>query len=110
MKSRCAPLVLAALVAGNALANNAEEILALEADSEYGEYLAGECSACHNPNTADGSAVPQIHGVEALTVIEKLLAYRDGTLENTTMQGIAVGLADDEIAAIAAYLSGFKAD
>lgn len=107
MKSRWAPLVLVALIAGNALASSAEEILALEADPEFGEYLAGECSACHNPNTADGSAVPQIHGVEALTLIQKLLAYRDGTLENTTMQGIAVGLSEDEIAAIVAYLSGF---
>jgi len=102
--------VLFASFVFNAHANGSEdnainEILGIDADLEYGEYLASECAACHNPNAGSDSAVPVIHGIEALIIIDKLIAYREGTLENISMQSVAKVMSNEEIAALAAYLS-----
>ncbi len=49
--------------------NEAAEILAIDADFDYGEYLAGECSSCHNPRASDDSTVPKIHGASRESII-----------------------------------------
>ena len=96
--------------ASSVQADNLADILALDADLDFGEYLAGECSACHNPNsnTAALSAVPNIHGADEQSLVENLLAYRTGERENSTMRGVAGGLSNDEIAALAAYLASLE--
>jgi len=80
-------------------------ILALESDPEYGEYLANECTSCHNPNAGADSTVPNIHGAEKQSLIENLLAYKSGQRDNTTMKGVADKLSNEDIAALATYLS-----
>lgn len=81
------------------------DILNQDVDLAYGEYLASECAGCHNPQADASTSVPAIHGVEARDIIEALLAYRSGERTNTTMQGVAGALGDEEIAALAAFLS-----
>lgn len=86
-------------------ATEINRILALSDDVEYGEYLAGECASCHAVEQVAGSSVPVIHGAEAAHLVQSLLEYRIGVRDNTTMQLIANGLGEEEIAVLAHYLS-----
>jgi cytochrome c553 len=81
------------------------QVLALSDDRDYGEYLAGECSACHSVELTAGSNIPVIHGASAARIARALLEYRSGIRDNSTMGNIAGGLADDEIAMLAHYFS-----
>jgi len=82
----------------------APEILALEGDRDYGEYLAGECAACHR---ADGESdgIPAIIGQEIEPFVTALHAYRGKYRENPVMQTISGRLSDDEIASLAVYFN-----
>lgn len=80
-------------------------ILKLESDAAYGEYLASECSTCHNTSSAD-NGIPIIHGQDQQALIEALLAYQDKKRDNETMQSVAGALGNDEIGALALYFSG----
>ncbi len=102
-----APLLLALwLPLSIAADSNADvdRILALEADVDYGEYLAGDCQTCHQA-VATGGAVPVIAGQEASYLIKALLSFKSGERENQVMQSVTQGLGDEEIAALALYLS-----
>lgn len=81
-----------------------KEVMAIEADSDYGEYLASECMTCHNATNAD-SNVPIIHGKEAPYLAEALLQYKNNTRDNETMRSVAGVLGTEEIAALIAYFS-----
>lgn len=80
------------------------QILKLENDPAYGEYLASECSTCHSTDSED-VAIPAIHNRAPKEIIVALLAYRDKVRSNLTMQSIAGALSDDEIGALASYFS-----
>ncbi|EED36714.1 cytochrome c, class I [Luminiphilus syltensis NOR5-1B] len=62
------------------------------------------CVGCHGQ---DGISVnpewPNLGGQYADYLALQLKAYRDGTRKNVLMQGIAGGLTDDDIAALAEY-------
>lgn len=83
------------------------EILAIEGDVEYGEYLASACTTCHQ---ADGSdqGLPSIVGWPTSIFVTAMQAYKVKARENPVMQQQAGALADDEIAALAAYFAGLK--
>lgn len=80
------------------------EVLAIEGDAEYGEYLAQECTTCHQ---RDGSAVgiPSIVGWPEEDFVVAMHAYKQRLRSNQAMQMMASRLADDEIAALAAYFA-----
>ena len=80
------------------------EIMAINADADYGEYLAGECMTCHSMTKPD-SNIPSIHGKDAIYLVEALIQYRDQTRDNETMRSVAGALGNEEIAALAAYFS-----
>ena len=72
------------------------------ADLAYGEYLAGECVACHRAG-AD-AAIPPIHTMPTADFIQALHAdYRDGRRDHELMRTVARSLGDEEMAALAAY-------
>ena len=75
---------------------------ALAGDAEYGEYLAQECTTCHQ---RDGSAdgIPQITGWPADSFAMTMQAYRSGERIHPVMQMVARQLDDEQIAALAAY-------
>lgn len=81
-----------------------ESVLAIEADAEFGAYLAGECLTCHTPTGANGN-IPQIHAKEKIYLASALLEYRNQQRENDVMRAITSVLTDEEIAAIVTYLS-----
>ena len=92
---------------GNRPAGFADIVLAMEGDPEYGEYLAGECVTCHQPSGhADG--IPSIVGLPKDYFVRALFEYKTNVRSNEVMKLRVNNLANDEIAALAAYFSGLE--
>lgn len=70
-------------------------------DLAYGEYLSGECVACHRVNSE--TAIPPINSLPAPYFIEALKEYRDGERDHDLMRSVARSLGDPEMEALAAY-------
>lgn len=69
---------------------------------EYGEYLSGECTACHQlSGKADG--IPSITGWPVGTFITVLKSYREDAQENQAMLSVAKRLTDEDIEALAVF-------
>ncbi len=71
------------------------------------------CGGCHGPNGAGnpGARFPRIAGQHAAYLEKALKDFRDGKRSNDLnkmMQGVASGLSDAEIAAVAQYLQGLR--
>lgn len=101
-------LAMANVWASGGIKEQLDAVLSINADSDYGEYLAGECLTCHVSETATGKRdpnIPVIHGKPTEAVIQALLEYRAKMRENQTMVSIAGALSDDEIAALSAWFS-----
>lgn len=83
------------------------EILAIEGDSEYGEYLSSECLTCHQK---DGSAegIPSIVGWPVEDFVVAMHAYKRKLRPHPVMQMMASRLSDEEIAALAAYFNALE--
>lgn len=79
-------------------------ILAIQGDPEFGEYLAGECTTCHQTSGAD-EGIPSIVGWPTDVFVTAMHAYRVKARNHPVMQMIAAPLNDQEIAALAAYFS-----
>ncbi|MFK7857772.1 MAG: hypothetical protein AB8B64_03055 [Granulosicoccus sp.] len=79
-------------------------VLDIVADTEYGEYLAGECLTCHQADDANGG-VPPIHKLTRDYFIYALLEYQNGARSNRVMQTISGALGTEELAALSAVFS-----
>jgi cytochrome c len=77
---------------------------AVAADLEYGEYLASECTTCHQAS-GNNDGIPAITGWHEEDFISQLNAYKTGEREHPVMQMIASRLGDEEMAALAAYFA-----
>lgn len=85
----------------------APEILAIQGDVEYGEYLGSECKTCHQTSgTNDG--IPNIIGLSTDDFATAMHAYREKFRDNPVMQLVANRLDDEEIAALAAYFKDLE--
>lgn len=80
------------------------EILALEGDADYGEYLSSECLSCHSTDGSD-NGIPSITNWPAESFIIAMYAYKTKLRPSPVMQMIAARLSAEEIAALAAYFS-----
>ena len=78
----------------------------LAADLAYGEYLAGECAACHSAGADAG--IPAIHAMPAADFIEALKQYRDGERDHDLMRTVVRSLGEAEMEALAAYFQQRK--
>ncbi|MFN3576382.1 MAG: c-type cytochrome [Tabrizicola sp.] len=80
------------------------EILAIQGDPAYGEYLASECQTCHQ---ADGSdqGIPSITGWPTEDFVVAMHAYKQKLRPHPVMQMMAGRLNEEEIAALAAYFA-----
>lgn len=85
----------------------AADVLALEGDVEYGEYLASECVTCHQRD-GDNDGIPGIVGWDTEPFVVAMHAYREKHRENEVMQLVSGRLNDEEIAALAAYFKGLQ--
>ena len=80
------------------------DVLALEGDRAYGEYLASECLTCHQMQ-GSSKGVPSITGWPQKQFVVAMHAYKQKKRPNAIMQMMAGRLADEEIAALAAYFA-----
>ena len=83
------------------------EIVSIEGDTAYGEYLGGECVTCHQQSGAfDG--IPPIVGHPAEYIVQALVEYKLGIRQNEVMRLRTSRLAKEEIAALAAYFGSLQ--
>ena len=80
------------------------EILALEGDRDYGEYLSSECQTCHQADGTD-QGIPSITGWPTEDFVVAMHAYKQKLRPHPVMQMMAGRLNEEEIAALAAYFS-----
>lgn len=83
------------------------EILALEGDPAWGGYLAGECVGCHRADGGD-AGIPSIAGWPERDFVVAMHAYKREHRPHPVMRMIAARLADEEIAALAAYFADLR--
>jgi cytochrome c553 len=78
-------------------------------DAAAGEslYSSMGCMGCHGAagNSAMPDMFPKLAGLDEAYIDEQLKAYKSGERQNATMQPMASGLSDADIANLAAYLS-----
>jgi cytochrome c len=84
-----------------------DEILALQGDPDYGEYLSGECATCHQVDGED-QGIPAIIGWPEADFVVAMHAYKEKVRPHPVMQMMAGRLSNDEIAALAAYFKGLE--
>ena len=85
----------------------ADSILSIQGDVEWGEYLASECTTCHQAS-GDNDGIPGIVGLPIEDFVTAMHAYREKYRDNPVMQLVTGRLSDDEIAALAAYFKGLE--
>ncbi|MFK7992650.1 MAG: hypothetical protein AB8B87_00835 [Granulosicoccus sp.] len=81
-----------------------KQVLDIEADRDYGEYLAGECMTCHQPDDHSGR-VPPIHKLTPDYFVNALLEYQNGVRSNQVMRSVAGALGAEELAALSAVFA-----
>jgi len=75
-----------------------------------GRALAATCAACHDTDARDGTAIPPIAGMSETRMRDLMMAYRSGQRSSQIMHAVASALSADEIAAIAHYIAGQRAE
>ena len=102
-----ATLALALLTAPPAFAQSAPQ-----GDAARGKPLTYTCHGCHGltgyKNAYPNYHVPRIGGQSQQYLFNALSEYRKGTRKHPTMQAQAESFSEQDIADIAAYLSGLK--
>jgi cytochrome c553 len=75
-------------------------------DLAAGKARAAICTACHGANGVSANPVwPSLAGQQKDYIVAALKAYKDGARKNEMMSGIAKGLSDADMEALAAYYS-----
>ncbi len=80
------------------------EILAIQGDPEYGEYLSSECQTCHQRSGED-DGIPSITLWPEEDFVIAMHAYKEKLRPHPVMQMLAGRLNNEEIAALAAYFA-----
>ena len=96
-------MTMAALAGALSLAAGAH---AAQPEDRQARVWAASCAACHGTSgkaVADG--IPSIQGTSKEVILQKLLAFRQGTLPATVMHQHAKGYTEAELERIAAYFS-----
>lgn len=80
------------------------EVLAIQGDRAWGQFLSSECKTCHLAEGGD-EGIPSIVAWPEEDFVLAMHAYKRGLRPNQTMQMMAQRLSDEEIAALAAYFA-----
>jgi len=66
------------------------------------------CSACHGPTGAGNPAAgfPRLTGQHAMYVTTQLQRFKSGERENPMMRGVVANISEDEMKAVAEYITG----
>jgi cytochrome c553 len=102
------PVLIAALIAGPVLANEAPA--AAKPDPVKGAAAAATCQACH---VADGSrgvpANPILQGQHPEYIVKQLTEFKAGKRKNAVMNGMAAAVQDADMPNIAAFYASKQA-
>ena len=81
-------------------------------DAVVGKQKFDTCAGCHGipgyNNVYPTYRVPKVAGQNAAYLVAALQGYKNGSRPHKTMQSQAVSLSDQDMADIAAYLSGLN--
>jgi cytochrome c553 len=66
---------------------------------------AVSCSGCHPSSAGVSSPVPRLNGADKAAIVKAMQDFKSGQRTGTVMDRIAKGFTDEEIQAIAAWLS-----
>lgn len=69
---------------------------------EFGEYLAGDCTACHQLE-GRSAGIPPITGWPVESFVMVMMAYKEGERDHALMQNVARRLSDEDMQALAVY-------
>jgi cytochrome c553 len=104
------PVVVSLLFAS--LAAHAQEAPAFNGDARRGQALAYTCNGCHAipnyKNVYPTYSVPKLEGQRPQYLVAALKAYKNGERSHGTMHAQAVTMNEQDMADVAAYLSGPK--
>jgi cytochrome subunit of sulfide dehydrogenase len=76
-----------------------------QAPSTSGRNLAAACANCHGTNGASRGGIPSLAGRDRWELVRLMQDFRSGKRQATVMHQIAKGYTDEQVDAIAAYLS-----
>ncbi|WP_417513394.1 c-type cytochrome [Minwuia sp.] len=96
-----AALIIGALLMLPAAMPHAQEM-------DRGEMLSLSCAACHGPEAKGAGAIPALQGQSLAYIRNRMLAFKSGERQATVMGRIATGYSEEEIIAMARYLSSLK--
>ena len=100
-------LTAVALFSGAGLAAGA---FAQDRAPNAGRNLAAACANCHGTNGVSRPGMPGLAGRDRTALVQQLQDFKAGRRPATVMHQIAKGYTDEQIDAIAAYLSAQKAN
>jgi len=100
------PLLVLALVWVAALAPDA---VAQRPDPNLGRNLAAACANCHGTNGVSQPGMPSLAAQQRAYLAQQLQDFKTGKRPATIMHQIAKGYTDEQIEALAGYLSEQKA-
>lgn len=67
--------------------------------------LAASCAACHGPDGNSAGGTPTLAALNQQYFIQRMHAFKDGSVSATVMHHHAKGLTMDEVTALAAYFA-----
>jgi cytochrome c553 len=98
------------LALGASLAAQAQTPPAFQGDAQRGHALAYTCNGCHAvpnyKNVYPTYSVPKLHNQRPEYLVAALKAYKSGERSHGTMHSQASSMSEQDMADIAAYLSG----
>ncbi len=83
----------------------------MAADVEAGKAKAAACAGCHGANFQGmPPTFPSLVGKDAEYLTAQLKAFKSGERDNAIMKNMVVGLSDQDMVNISAYLSSLPAE
>lgn len=76
--------------------------------SGSGAVLAANCANCHGTNGRAIGAMPALAGQPKAYLVEQMRAYKEGRRTGTIMHQLAKGYTEEQIEAVATFLSQQK--
>jgi cytochrome c553 len=75
---------------------------------DYGKYLSGECTTCHQIDGTHTEGIPPINGLDSKSFIMAMNSFKNGERDNPAMVSVAKNLDDEQLKALAAYFGSLQ--
>lgn len=96
------PLLAPAIFLSAALAADA---FAQRGYPNLGRDLAAGCASCHETGRTIQAGIPRLAGQPRMRLVQQMQDFKSGRRPASVMRQIAKGYSDEQIEALAAYLS-----